>query len=109
MKDYNAEATEAAYQSVIKHLEIIEDELFNRGYMFYDEFEVTDFTARKIPRVLNERYASQENGTFYAFETEVYMMSFCGAIYNSDIISDMSILKRAVEEYYMKKNFIVSR
>lgn len=97
--DYREEAKKAAHESVMAHTEIISDELFGRGYMFYDEFEVTSYTARFIPSILKEQYETLEECDFHAHEEMVEGMGACGLIYNTSIV-DMRLAKTIIQNHY---------
>jgi len=101
--NYREEAKRAAYESVIEHLEVISDELFGRGYMFYDEFEVTSYTARFIPGILMEQYKALEECDFHAHEEMVEGKGACGLIYNSSIV-DMRLAKTIIHNHYANIN-----
>ena len=93
-----------AYQRVAELKELIENKLFDEGYMFYDEFKVSVGVARYIPYILNDKYPSDnEEYVFATLEEIVGESGLEGLIYNTEIIDDRSFLSRVLHAYYKNK------
>ena len=67
-------------QKIVEQNQELVNELMIKGYLFYDQFKVTNSLARIIAGILDEIFGSSEI-TICAHEKEVGLEGFCGIIY----------------------------